>query len=120
MSKTRRADLIFRSRLYARAEKSVKIVDTSKVMTVKNAEEYADIIIRDERECIVSEKPTVYTDEKIERIYEFEDGAVVKYEWQNLPADRRIEHFNHKWTLITPPSSNPNKLKTGVVKIINY
>jgi hypothetical protein len=89
---------------------------------MKKAEEYADIIIRDKREKIVSEKPTVYTDEKIERVYEFEDGAVVKYEWQNLLPDgiSEDERFNHKFTLITPPSPNPNKFKTGVVKIINY
>lgn len=88
-------------------------------MTIQNAEEYADIIIRDETEKIVSEKPTVYSADKIERIYEFGDGAVVKYEWQSLP-DNTTTHFNHKWTLITPPAANPRKFKIGVVKVINY
>lgn len=89
---------------------------------MKNSAEYADIIIRDEREKIVSEKPTVYTEEKIERVYEFEDGAIVKYEWQNSPSGRssKTERFNHKFTLITLPSPNPHKFKTGVVKVINY
>lgn len=88
--------------------------------TMQNAEEYANIIIRDERERIVSEKPTVYTDDKIERIYEFEDGAVIKYEWQSQPPEEPSEHYNHKFTLITVPAPNPNKFKTGVVKVINY
>jgi len=47
---------------------------------MKSTEEYADIIIRDEREKIVSETPTVYETDKIERVYEFADGAIVKYE----------------------------------------
>jgi hypothetical protein len=89
---------------------------------MKNAEEYADIIMRDEREKIRSEKPTVYSEEKIERIYEFEDGAVVKYEWQNSPSGRiaETERFNHKFTLIQLPAPNPKKFKIGVVKVINY
>jgi phage baseplate assembly protein gpV len=89
---------------------------------MKNAEEYADIIIRDEREKIVSEKPTVYTDDKIERVYEFGDGAVVKYEWQSSPMGRTSAdgRYNHKFSLTKLPSPNPNKFKTGVVKVINY
>jgi hypothetical protein len=85
---------------------------------MKNAEEYADIIIRDDREKISSETPTVYTDEKIERIYEFADGAVVKYEWQNAPA--KTETYNHRFTLIEPPSPNPHKFKKGIIKAIDY
>lgn len=84
---------------------------------MKNAEEYADIIIRDEREKIVSETPTVYEDDKIERIYEFADGAVIKYEWQDAP---RAEPFNHKFTLIKLPSPNPQRFRAGVVKVVNY
>ena len=87
---------------------------------MKNAEGYADIIIRDERDKIVSEKPTIYSDEKIERIYEFEDGAVVKYEWQNVEAGKQpeTERFNHKFTLTELPSPNPQKFKKGVIKVI--
>ncbi len=89
---------------------------------MKNAEEYANIIIRDEREKIVSEKPTLNSGEKIERIYEFEDGAIVKYEWQNLPSEERLktDPYNHKFTLTSLPSPNPGKFKTGVIKVINY
>lgn len=89
---------------------------------MKNAAQYADIIIRDEREKIVSEKPTVYTNDKIERIYQFEDGAVVKYEWQSSPSGRvaKTERYNHKFTLITLPEPNPQKFEKGVVKVIDY
>ena len=85
---------------------------------MKNAEEYADIIIRDDREKISSETPTDYTDEKIEKLYEFSDGAVVKYEWQNAPT--KNETYNHRFTLLAPPSPNPNKLKKGIIKSIDY
>ena len=89
---------------------------------MKNAEEYAEIIIRDETDKIVSETPTVYTPDKIERIYEFEDGAIIKYEWQSSPEGRtsKTERYNHKFTLTKLPSPNPHKFKTGVVKVINY
>ena len=85
---------------------------------MKNAEDYANIILQDEIEKIVSETPTIYEDDRIERIYEFEDGAVVKYEWQNAPS--RVEKYNHRFTLETLPSPNPGKLKTGVIKVIDY
>jgi cytosine/adenosine deaminase-related metal-dependent hydrolase len=84
---------------------------------MKNAEEYAEIIMRDEREKIVTETPTVYQDDKIERIYEFADGAIVKYEWQNAP---RAERFNHRFSLIAPPAPNPHNLKKGIIKAIDY
>ncbi|MEO6589000.1 MAG: hypothetical protein ABIP06_06705 [Pyrinomonadaceae bacterium] len=87
---------------------------------MKKAEEYADIILRDEREKIVNETPTVYEPENIERIYEFADGAVVRYEWQDFPPDDSKEKYNHRFTLITPPKPNPHKLKIGVIKVINY
>ena len=87
---------------------------------MKKAEQYADIIIYDEIEKIASETPTVYTDDKIERIYEFTDGAVVRYEWQSPPPDESNDRYNHKFTLIKPPSPNPEKFKTGVVKVIDY
>jgi hypothetical protein len=89
---------------------------------MKTAEEYADIILRDEREKIVSETPTIYEDHKIERIYEFGDGAIVKYEWQSTPDGRTSaeEIFNHRFSLISLPEPNPNKFKKGIVKVINY
>jgi hypothetical protein len=89
---------------------------------MKSAAEYADIIIRDETEKIVAETPTVYTADKIERIYEFADGAIVKYEWQSSPTGRTsaAERYNHKFTLTVLPSPNPHKFEIGVVKVINY
>lgn len=89
---------------------------------MNKAEEYADIIIRDEREKIIKETPTVYTADKIERVYEFADGAVLKYEWQSSPDGRTSaeERFNHQWSLINLPSPNPHKFKKGIVKVINY
>ncbi|MET0753462.1 MAG: hypothetical protein ABWZ66_08820 [Pyrinomonadaceae bacterium] len=89
-------------------------------MNIENAEEYADIVIRDEREKIVSEKPTVYSADKIERVYEFEDGAILKYEWQSLPPEDSKDKYNHKFTLINLPSPNPRKFEPGVVKVIDY
>ena len=89
---------------------------------MKTAEEYADIIIRDEREKIIKETPTVYTDDKIERVYEFGDGAIVKYEWQSTPDGRTAseERYNHQFSLINLPVPNPNKFKKEIIKVINY
>lgn len=84
------------------------------------AEQYAEIILRDERQQIAKETPTVYESEKIERLYEFHDGAVVKYEWQSFPSDGTKEKYNHRFTLITLPSPNSKKMKTGVIKTIDY
>ena len=89
---------------------------------MKNTIEYAEIIMNDEREKIVAETPTVYESDKIERIYEFADGAIVKYEWQSTPGGRTSagEIFNHRFTLEALPESNPNKFKKGIIKVINY
>ena len=80
------------------------------------AEKYVGIIMRDERAEIVSETPTVYENARIERVYEFNDGAVVKYEWQ----DMSLNDFNHRFTLTRRPSPNPGKLSLGVIKTIDY
>ena len=82
---------------------------------MKKAEEYAGIIMRDEREKIVSETPTVYETDKIERVYEFDDGAIVKYEWQNTPDGRTSPDgkFNHRFTLINPAGFEPARLRSG-------
>ena len=84
------------------------------------AEEYAEIILRDEREKITKETPTIYETEQIERIYEFHDGAVVRYEWQSFPGHNAAEKYNHRFTLLTAPSPNPHKLKAGIIKTIDY
>ena len=74
------------------------------------------MIMRDETQKIVRETPTVYELDRVERQYEFEDGAVVKYEWQ----DAALSGFNHRFTLVTPPKSNAGKLKPGVIRTIDY
>jgi hypothetical protein len=81
---------------------------------MKKTIEYAEIIMNDEREKIVAETPTVYEEDKIERIYEFADGAIVKYEWQSTPDG------NHRFTLLILPKSNPHNFKKGIIKEINY
>jgi hypothetical protein len=60
------------------------------------------------------------TDDKIERVYEFGDGAIVKYEWQSFPGESDAEKYNHRFTLINPPSANNNNLKKGIIKAIYY
>ncbi len=89
---------------------------------MKKPIEYAEIIMNDEREKIVSETPTIYESDKIERIYEFADGAIVKYEWQSTPDGRTSADgaFNHRFTLISLPPKNPQGFKKGIIKEINY
>ncbi len=89
---------------------------------MQNAAEYAEIIMQDEREKIVSETPTIYQDDRIERVYKFLDGAVVKYEWQEITPARRIgvEIFNHRFSLINLPQPNPLGFEIGIIKVINY
>lgn len=89
---------------------------------MKTAAGYADIIMNDETDKIVSETPTFFDDSRIERVYEFADGAVVKYEWQSTPDGRTSPDgkYNHRFTLVTAPSKNPNKFEPGVIFVINY
>lgn len=79
-----------------------------------DAERYVRLIMRDETEKIVRETPSVYEADRIEREYEFDDGAVVKYEWQDV----MLGGFNHRFTLVTPPKGE--KLKPGVIRTIDY
>jgi hypothetical protein len=87
--------------------------------TMKTAEDYADAILYDERENFVSETPTIYEEDRIERVYVFKDGAVVKYEWQAFGPEMKGK-FNHRFTLIEPPKGNPKGFKTGICKVIDY
>ncbi len=89
---------------------------------MKKTIEYAEIIMNDEREKIVAETPTIYESDKIERIYEFADGAIVKYEWQATPDGRTsaVGAFNHRFTLISLPPKNPHGFKKGIIKEIDY
>jgi hypothetical protein len=81
-----------------------------------SADQYVRIIMHDETEKIVRETPRVYESDRIEREYEFEDGAIVKYEWQ----DSSLGEFNHRFSLVSPPKPNPEKLSVGVIKTIGY
>ena len=89
---------------------------------MSKADKYADMIIEDDLTHVVSETPAVYTDKEIRRIYEYDDGAVVEYEWQGAMDGKRSspDLFNHRFTLTNPPSQNPDKLKKGVIKTIMY
>lgn len=89
---------------------------------MRKGEDYTKIILNDEREKIVKETPTVFEDDYLERVYEFEDGAVVSYEWQGTSDDRTSSEgkYNHRFTLTGLPSPNPAKLELGVIKVIDY
>ncbi len=84
--------------------------------------EYVEIITHDLRDKIVSETPTVYEDDYLERVYEFEDGAILSYEWRDFPSNKvPIEdRFNHRFSLKKLPTPNPNNFELGVIKSINY
>ncbi|HUF05267.1 MAG TPA: hypothetical protein VMM38_13970 [Aridibacter sp.] len=86
----------------------------------QNADFYANSIIEDVRSRFASEETTKFTDDEIERIYEFEDGAVVKYEWRSGGRGSGGEGFNHRFTMVKPPKPNPNKLKKGVIREIGF
>ena len=82
---------------------------------------YVTSIIEDLRERFVSDETIISTDKKIERVYNFDDGAVIKYEWQNASAaNSSKENYNHRFTLEKMPSPNPLNLKKGVIRTIEY
>lgn len=82
---------------------------------------YFTSIIEDIQTRFTNEETLKFIEGKqIEREYTFEDGAIIKYEWQNAPRSGSADKFNHRFTLKTLPKPNPHKLKTGVIKIINY
>lgn len=84
------------------------------------ANSYVNAIIRDVQNAFVREETTTFSDSKIERTYEFEDGAIVKYEWKSEESAKNDEQFNHRFTLIKTPVSNSENLETGVIKIVKY
>ncbi|MGI8670336.1 MAG: hypothetical protein ACR2J3_10910 [Aridibacter sp.] len=82
---------------------------------------YVTSIIEDIQTRFTNEETLKFIEgREIEREYTFEDGAVIKYEWQDAPRSGSADKFNHRFTLITPPKPNPQKLKKGVIKEINY
>lgn len=84
------------------------------------ADFYVNAIIKDIRTQIADEQTVAYEEDRIERLYTFHDGAVVKYEWQNYTAEKSNEFFNHRFSLVNLPSPNPHQLKTGIIKTIDY
>lgn len=85
---------------------------------MQNAEKYVAIIMRDDLSMIAGEETIVYEAARIERLYKFHDGAIMRYEWQDssIVGDR----FNHRFSLVEPPSPNPEGLERGVVKVIGH
>jgi hypothetical protein len=81
---------------------------------------YVTAIIKDIQNQFVREETTSFTDSKIVREYEFEDGAIIKYEWQTAESSRNGEPFNHRFTLIKTPIENEDNLTIGVIKVMNY
>ncbi len=80
------------------------------------------MIIEDDISHVVSEEAVLYTDKEIRRVYEFDDGAVVEYEWRSSSGGSRAasDSFNHRFTLTKTPTPNPDKLKKGMIKMIMY
>ncbi len=82
---------------------------------------YVTSIIEDIQTRFTNEQTTKFIEgEEIKREYTFEDGAVILYEWQNAPRSGSSGKFNHRFTLKTLPKPNLHKLKTGIIKEINY
>ena len=80
---------------------------------------YVNAIIKDVQNAFVREETMSFSESKIERIYEFEDVAIVKYEWQSEENAKKGEPFNHRFTLIKIPSPNHGNLEVGI-KTVNY
>lgn len=89
---------------------------------MKKTKEYADIIMRDDLSMIAAEQTIVYESDRIERLYKFHDGAIVRYEWQGIGENRTVtgEVFNHRFSLVEPPEPNPHGFKRGVITTVNY
>ncbi len=88
--------------------------------TNKQLKMYVTSIIEDIQTRFVNEKTLKYSERRIERVYEFEDGAEVKYEWQSAPGKAADQDYNHRFSLVKPPMPNPEKLKNGVIKVIEF
>lgn len=81
---------------------------------------YVNAIIKDIQNQFVREETKTFSEEKIEREYEFEDGAIVKYEWQSKENSSQGEAYNHRFTLIKTPTENEDNLQIGVIKVVEY
>ena len=87
---------------------------------ISHTDIYVTSIVEDIQTRFVNEETLKYSETEIERLYEFEDGATVKYEWQCGPGKAADEKYNHRFTLATPPKPNPNKLKKGIIRTIGF
>ena len=86
----------------------------------KHANYYVTSIVQDIQTRFVGEKTTKYSLSQIERIYDFDDGAVVKYEWQDSSVVKSMDEYNHRFSLTKPPKPNPHKLSKGIIKVISF
>ncbi|MEK7725239.1 MAG: hypothetical protein AAB336_12875 [Acidobacteriota bacterium] len=84
------------------------------------ANRYVNAIINDIQNQFVREETIIFSESKIVREYEFEDGAVIKYEWQSEVESIRGEQFNHRFTLANKPTPNPQEFELGVLKTLSY
>lgn len=89
---------------------------------MNNLSEYAETIMRDDLSLIAAEQTIVYEEDRIERLYKFHDGAIVRYEWQGIGDSRTVsgDVFNHRFSLVEPPSPNPRGFECGLIRTINY
>lgn len=84
------------------------------------AEEYVKIIIEDDLNRIAWEETMNHGTEYIEREYEIDDGAFIKYEWRGFPGKDPSDQYNHRFTLVTLPPDNPDNLEIGVIRVIPH
>ncbi len=87
---------------------------------ISDTDLYVNSIIEDVQTRFVSEETIIYSDTEIERNYEFEDGAIVRYEWRSGPGKAADEKYNHRFTLSSLPKPNPKKIKKGVIRMIGF
>jgi hypothetical protein len=81
---------------------------------------YANSIIEDVRSRFTHEETTKFTEHEIERVYEFEDGCVVKYEWRSGGRGGKSGGYNHRFSIVKPPKPNPEKIQKGVIREIPF
>lgn len=81
---------------------------------------YVNSIIKDIQNQFTREETTSFSESKIERIYEFPDGAIIKYEWQDEATAKATNSINHRFSLIKLPDPNEGNFELGVVKEVLY
>ncbi len=81
---------------------------------------YVNAIIKDIQNAFVREETIIFSESNIERIYEFEDGAIIRYEWQSETQAAMNEEFNHRFSMIKLPSPNTDNFQNGIIKTISY